>query len=869
MANKRKKLLIIDAHALIHRAFHALPSLTTPKGEVVGAVYGFTSVLIKTLKELNPDYVAAAFDLPGPTFRHLEYEKYKATRPEAPDELKEQFSKIREVVTAFGIPVFEKQEYEADDIIGTVTKKYLEKEKKKGELDVIILTGDLDTLQLVDDHTRVYTFRKGFSDTVMYDIEAVKKRFNLEPGQLVDFRGLKGDPSDNIPGVPGVGEKTAAQLIKEFGSIESLYKRLDVSSLPARTKEVLIRNKDQAFFSKKLTTIKTNLTFPFSLLRTEWHKHYNEEGLRSLFHSFGFYSLSKRIDDFGQYKKDETGNEADSILNESAHEPSREEISSFFKKHTNVILDFVFDDGGEKRVYIAGRGQVISLDIASEKAKDLFLNRDIKKTVYDLKNILKKLWARNLDLIGVESDLMIAAYILSPGERDYSVERIGFLHLGADHQKKTRVETLVALKSVLEKKLADANLANVFQNIEMPLITILAKMERAGILLDARKFKTLAKYASSRLSSLAKKIYKVSGDQFNINSPRDLRFVLFEKLAILPQGLRKTPTGLISTSAEDLETINSSHPIIKLILKYRELFKLKSTYIDVLPKLVDTDTGRIHSTFHQTETATGRLSSSNPNLQNVPVRGSLAKEIRKAFIASSGYIFASFDYSQIELRIIAHLSGDEKLKEAFAAGEDIHAFTASQVYGIKISRVTKKMRETAKALNFGIMYGISASRFARTSGMDIKDARTFLRNYFQHFEGVACYIEDAKEKAYDLGYAKTLLGRRRYLPEIYSSSHELRAQAERMAVNMPAQGTNADFIKMAMIKIEKFLASKSIDAHMILQIHDDLLFEINRGILEETVHQIKHIMESVYALSVPLKADVKVGNNWGNMVKYK
>ncbi len=870
MAVKKKKFLIIDAHALIHRAYHALPSLTSPKGDVVGAVYGFTSVLIKVLKELKPDYVAAAFDLPGPTFRHKEFKEYKGTRPETPDDLKEQFNKIRDVVSAFGIPVLDKKEYEADDIIGSLVKKHLKKEKEKGQLDIIVLSGDLDTLQLVDDHTRVYTFRKGFSDTVTYNEAAVRQRYGIAPSQLADFKGLKGDPSDNIPGVPGVGDKTASLLIQQFGSIENMYKKLDEASVSERLKQILAESKDQAFFSKQLATIHTNVSFPFSISRAEWPAHYRGKELRGLFQQHGFFSLLKRSDELFKGRKYNIEESSSKTL--VASEPSSKKGGSpgeFLKKEKRVVLDFTFDGEGGGKVAAHALKQTAVLDIETKETKEFLQDPHIKKIVYDLKSILKELWKRNLGIRGVESDIMIMAYVVSPGERDYSIERLEFLYLGADYTGRKKSEVLSFLFSVFEKKLARAQLVRVFQEIEMPLVRILAKMEISGIRVSVPKLHTLSREISKDIAILTRKIHAAAGGSFNINSPGELRTVLFDKLHLSSLGLKKTPTGLISTSAGDLESLASLHKIIPLILDYREVFKLKSTYIDALPKLVDRHTKRIHTTFNQTGTATGRLSSSDPNLQNIPRRGSWAKKIRSAFFAERGYTFVSFDYSQIELRIIAHLSRDPHMLEAFSRDEDIHTFTASLVYGVDSRYVDKTMRDAAKTLNFGMIYGISANRIARSLGIEAPEARAFLKSYFQHFEGVAKFIESTKERVRELGYSETMFGRRRYLPEIHSPSHELRAQAERMAVNMTAQGANADLIKMAMIRIDQYLDESGAGVRLMLQIHDDLLFEIKRDIVKTMVPEIRRIMETIHTFSVPLKVDIMVGSNWGNMVSYK
>lgn len=861
---KKKTFLVIDAHALIHRAYHALPPLTSPGGEVVGAVYGFTSVLIKVLRELRPDYAAAAFDLPGPTIRHREFKEYKATRPKAPDDLKHQFRKVREVVSAFGIPVLEKPEYEADDIIGTLVKGRLAREKREGGLNIIILSGDLDTLQLVDRETKVYTFRKGFSDTVVYDENGVRERFGVSPRQFADFKGLMGDPSDNIPGVPGVGAKTSRDLIQTFGSIETLYKKLGASSVSPRLKEKLFEWKDQAFSSKQLATIHTDVRFPFELSRAHWETNYHEPAVTDLFRRFGFFSLLKRLTDVTRSRPPKP---KERINQSEGRVLQRREAEALLPRDGELVLDFMFEEGGGKVSFVQD-GKSLAFDLMSPEARKFLLNPQTRKIVYDFKHILRELWKRGIDIRGVEKDVMLMGYLISPGERDYSVERLAFLYAGAEGRQTSRVGYLSALAHILRGKIKEAGLDAVFYDIEMPLAPILAKMERAGISISVSRLQKLSAVLSREIELTRKKIVTLAGREFNINSPKDLRAVLFEELHVPVRGLKKTPTGLVSTSAEYLEHITSLHPIIPLVLKHRELFKLKSTYVDALPKLAGAKSNRIHTTFNQAGTATGRLSSSYPNLQNIPKRGDWARRIRGSFVAPSGRVFVSFDYSQIELRIIAHLSRDKKMGEAFARDEDIHAFTAGLIYHIDQKNITRQMRETAKALNFGMIYGISAARIARSLNINLEEARLFLKGYFREFSGVAHYIEKVKGQARERGYAETLLGRRRYLPEIHSSHHELRAQAERAAVNMTAQGANADFIKMAMINVDRYLEETRLDAQLLLQIHDDLLFEMRRDIVERAVPEITRIMETVYTLVVPLKVEAMIGRSWGNMVPY-
>lgn len=747
-----KRFLLIDGNALVHRAFHALPPLNSPKGELVNAVYGFTSVLLKAIKEINPFYIICAFDLPEPTFRHLEYEEYKATRPKTPEELSKQFSGVKEIVKSFGIPIFEKTGFEADDILGTLCK--MSKKQDTG-VENIIITGDLDTFQLIDKNTKVYTLKKGVSDTVIYDEEGVKKRYDgLSPEQLKDFKGLVGDPSDNIPGIPGIGEKTAIILIKKFKTIENMCEQIvkpdfNLKNVLARggekLKEKLMEYKDQALFSRMLATIKTDVPLDFKLENCRWGD-YDREKIISLFNGFGFRSLIGRLPS-PENQKGEEGGETITDANQ-------------VKKNNTIFL------------------------IEQNYKQGIF-----SKEIYDL---------------------------------------------------------------------------------EKQLIPVIEEMGRCGIKIDLDKFKIISKELNSKIKEYKSQILGLAGEKFNINSSQQISEILFKKLKILPEGLKKTAGGVISTAAPQLKKLREKHPIVNLILKYRELAKLKNTYIDALPKLVDQKTSRLHTTFNQLGAETGRISSSRPNLQNIPIKGEWGEKIRELFIADKGWSFISADYSQIELRIAASIADDEKMIEAFKRGEDIHALTASQVYNIPINEVTSDMRRTAKALNFGVLYGMSVHGFTESAGVGAREAKKFINEYMGDFQGIAKYIETIKNEAKEKGYVQTLLGRKRYLPEIHSSNFRFRQAAERMAINMPIQGTAADIVKLAMVKIYDFLKRNKIDENkpnsrdcrLILQIHDELLIEARDDIIKEASEKIKEIMESVYPLKVPLEIKISAGKNW-------
>ncbi|MBI4709309.1 MAG: hypothetical protein HY764_03860 [Candidatus Portnoybacteria bacterium] len=741
MSDKNQKtLVLIDSHALIHRAFHALPDLSTKKGERVNAVYGFILVLLKVLKELKPDYVAAAFDLQGPTFRHKEFEDYKATRVKAPDELYAQIGRVKEVVSAFGIPVYEKEGFEADDIIGTIATK---NNNQKTITKNIIVTGDLDTLQLINESTRVYTLRKGVKDTMIYDEKAVLDRYGLKPEQMPDYRGLKGDPSDNIPGVPGIGEKTATELLKKFNTIEELYEELEKNPKIQNPKlyEKLIENKDQAVFSKYLATIKRDVPIKFKLEGAKFGK-YDLEKIKALFRELEFFSLINRLS----------------------------EISG-------------------------GSPEEIEEAIKNEETRGVYQKID-------------------------------EAY--KAGILSYKIYE-------------------------LEKEVAP----------------VIEKMEKSGIKIDVGKLKMLGKKVDSRLLNLEKEIHQLSGADFNINSPQQLSDILFEKLKLGTKGLKKTPGRVISTAAPELLKLKGSHKIIDLILEYRELAKLKSTYINALPSLISEKDSRIHTQYDQLGAATGRLSSRNPNLQNIPIKTDLGNEIRKAFVAEKGFLFLAADYSQIELRVVASLAQDKKMIGILKAGQDIHLATAAEVFETPLEKVTPKMRQAAKALNFGVIYGMSIHGFAQAAGIESAKAKIFIKKYFDEFKGVARYIETIKSQVADKGFAQTLFGRKRFLPEVNSSAWNLRQAAERAAINFPVQGTAADLVKMAMVKIDSAFRLKSDKIKMLLQAHDELIFEVRKDYIDESAPRIKNIMESIYQLPAPLIVEIETGDNWGELMKWK
>lgn len=871
----QKTLILIDANALIHRSFHALPPLTTKKGEMVNGVYGFCLILLKMLKELKPDYVAAAFDLPEPTFRHLEYKEYKAHRPKTPEELKTQFVRVKEILTAFGVPIYEMAGFEADDVIAALTKQ-VEPEK---DLKSIIVTGDLDLLQLVSDgKVAVYTLKKGISDTAIYDEQGVEKRFGLKPEQLVDFKALKGDPSDNIPGVPGIGEKTAAALLQEFEMLEGIYEAMEKKMAGPKTALTpkligkLREFKEQAFLSKKLAQVRFDVPLKFNLENARFGA-YDQEALIKIFQEMEFFTLLSRLpaqsseeakDGLPAPERGDGGQAPD--LGKFLEGFQSTSLIKDIKKELKIVAGLGEDESGQFFYISPNKQGIFKIELTDIKDfKEIFEDQKIEKIAHDLKPILKILLERGIECRGRFFDTKIASYLLNPGERDYDLSKIVFRELGLRIEAEQVLFLKIwDLKSKLEQKLKENELNFIFEKIEMPLIGVLAEIERAGVKIDVSVLKTISEEVAGRISNYEKKIYNLAGGEFNVNSPAQLSQILFEKLKVPTKGLRKTPGGVISTQASELLKIKDQ-PIVALILEYRELAKLKNTYLDALPVLVNPKTGRLHTTFIQTGTATGRLASERPNLQNIPIRSALGKKIRSAFVAEGGWSLVAFDYSQIELRIIASVAGDKKMIEAFKAGKDIHRLTAAEVNDIDESKVSDELRRQAKALNFGVIYGMSAKSFAETAGISQEQAERFIEEYFNDFSGIKNYIDEAKQKAVRDGYVKTLLGRRRYLPEINSPNWQVRQAAERMAVNMPIQGLAADIIKLAMIEIFNQILAKESGVKMILQVHDELVFEMKNDKIKELAPKIKKIMEEAYVLEVPFEVETRQGKKWGEL----
>lgn len=878
-----KRLVLIDSNALVHRAFHALPPLSSPTGQPTNAVYGFTALLLKMIGDLKPDYIVATFDLAGPTFRHEEYEQYKAQRVKAPDELYEQIPAVKRILTAMGIPILAKEGFEADDVIGTISAQT----QDIPDLQTVIVTGDLDTLQLVHGRTVVvFTLRKGMSDTVMYDEDAVRERYGIAPTQVADLKGLKGDPSDNIPGVKGIGEKTAITLVQKFGNIETLYTELEKPEFVMGKKEGVSENlrtklldqKDMALFSKKLSTIIRDVPISFDREAADWHRHMDMPELEQLCKEFGFTTLVKRINTaLGAAVKATT---AQTLDLDGTHLPTGQAgpptVSKAITVHnpeqlpeaSEAAVHGVISEGVLQALYITTDGEAVyALSDPTPQALAQTLTRYGTIIGHDLKPLIKVMPNPAALVKHTLVDTRIAAWLANPEQREYALQRVYYdaAALMLDEEQSTWPSAIWQLRTLLWDRLKSIDMLRVLTDIEMPLVPILAAMEQAGIKVDTAHISDLLGMASTEVAKLEAHIYKLAGGEFNINSPSQLGEILFTKLGLKGR-VRRTGGGALSTAASELEKLRDEHPIVEQILQYRELNKLKTTYIEPFPSLVAAD-GRLHTTYNQTGTATGRLSSSDPNLQNIPMRTELGQRFRTAFVAPEGYRLLSLDYSQLELRIVAHIAHDETMIEAFRSGEDIHTRTACEVFGVAPIQVDRDMRRQAKVLNFGIIYGMGVLGFARAAGIGRDAAKQFIDEYFARFSGIATYMERTKEEAFERGYVTTLLGRRRPLPDIKNRIPQLAAQAERMAINHPIQGTGADLMKLAMIAIERHLREQGPNqaARMLLQVHDELVFEVKEDSVEETAHALARIMETIYTLDVPLIVDAKVGINWAEM----
>lgn len=823
-----KTLLLIDANSLIHRSFHALPPLSAPDGKPTGALYGLASALLKALDTHKPDYVAAAFDRPEPTFRKEKFEKYKAHRPRAPEELIDQLKEAHYLFAALGVKTFEIPRYEADDIIGTLVKKFSQKDIK-----ITILTGDLDTLQLVSGKKIiVQTPKKGVSETVFYDEDGVRARYGLGPKQMTDYKGLIGDPSDNIPGIPGIGPKTAAKILSEYKNLEIALEKTSAKHDGKTIFKKLSEFKEQALFSKELATICVSVPIEARLGDISC-KEFDRKKIVPYFKKLGFQTLLKRLG-----------------------EPA-EENAELKTKNNNP----------PKHITISGHLQLPSM-------KKKITDDSLIKVSYGWKQIIKDAERMGVEIKEPLFDLGIAGWLLNPDLKDFSLESLKERFLKVQQNGKQRnnnEELLEDLFFVLFQKLEKYGLRDVFENIEMPLVPILSHMEMWGVLLNESVLKSLGASIERELKSLESEIYKIAGAEFNINSPQQVSGVLFEKLNLKTKKKRTTQTGMRSTREGALSELRGENEIVDKILTYREGSKILSTYVEPLLAQKEDD-GRIRTNFIQTGTSTGRLASEKPNLQNLPQESKWSKELRKSFCAPTGWKFISCDYSQLELRLLAHISGDEKLKSAFKKNEDVHTLTAAQVFNIPTSSVTPPLRKLGKTLNFGIIYGMGPRAFSETANIPLDDARGFIGEYFFDFPQVKEWQERARLEVRSKGFVKNLNGRRRWFPYVSPVNQRAVSEIERAAINMPIQSLGADILKLSMIKTFDFLASRGWlggKAKLILTIHDELIFEVSDDILEESVVALKETMEQSYPLSVPIVVDISIGQNLGEMRKEK
>lgn len=802
-----KRLVLLDVHAILHRAYHALPEFASSKGEPTGALYGLCTMIIKIVGELHPDYIAACYDLPGPTYRHEAYKDYKAGRSKTDDALVAQIIRSKDIFKAFNIPVYELAGFEADDMLGTIVEQVLTR-KDLANFDVVIASGDMDTLQLVKgDRVQVYTLKKGIKDTVIYDEAGVKERFGFGPELLPDYKGLRGDPSDNIIGIKGIGEKTATILIQKFGSIEDMYKALKKDPdafdgvVTPRIAELLKQGEEEAKFSKMLASIRRDAPVNYEIPAKPWKEGIETQAILDLFSALEFRALGARVKEAFSLQ----GNLLDGMSTGG-----------------NGMGDGSDEnDGGASA---AAPAQVVDPAQLKETSIALYLVNS------------------NLSNPGLEEILQFAK------TRDFAKARAVIL----DELKKRGGE-------------------KVLRDIEMPIVPVVEKMEQLGVKVDKAYLKELSVRYHKELNKLEKSIWELSGgEEFNINSPKQLGEILFVKMGLVGKNMKKTEGGVPSTRESELEKLCELHPIIGKILEYREFQKLLSTYIDNIPGMLD-DNSRLHATFLQAGAATGRMSSNSPNLQNIPIKTELGRNIRKAFVAEKGFVLLDLDYSQIELRIAAFLSGDEKLKGIFKRGEDVHTAVAAQVFKVPLEKVDKEMRRRAKVINFGILYGMGINALRANLGTDRKEAQAFHDAYFETFGDLAKYIDETKAAAARQGYVETFFGRRRYFEGIKSPIPYIRASAERMAVNAPMQGTQADLIKLAMGKIDAYLNEKGLanDVRLILQVHDELVYEVRETIAKKVGAEIRTIMEGVITqkdtAGVPIQANASIGPNWGEV----
>ncbi|SDN77514.1 DNA polymerase I [Halobacillus aidingensis] len=873
-----EKVVLIDGNSIAYRAFFALPLLNNDKGVYTNAVYGFTTMLLKILEEDQPDHLLVAFDAGKTTFRHKTYEDYKGGRQKTPSELSEQFPVLKELLDAFEINYYQLENYEADDIIGTLATQAGEK-----GLEVKVISGDKDLLQLVNEQITVSLTKKGITNVDTYTPSFLMEKMEVRADQIIDLKALMGDSSDNIPGVPGVGEKTAVKLLKQFDTLENLYENLnDVSG--KKLKEKLETNKEEALMSQQLVTIERAAPIEISLSDIGY-SGYQSQKVSEFFKDLGFQSLLSRVQEGG------TESEEAQELPEIDVEVVQEITADLFTGKEAVVVEMLYDNyhtAPVEGIAIVNDQRKFVLSMEDAKKSDAFQtwaeSADNEKWVFDAKRTCVALLRHGIEMKGITFDLLLASYLINPAENNHDIPAIGH-RLGEtavkydeevygkgakmkrpddDHEFHEHVgrkaSLLYNMKEDMEKKLKDNEQYQLFRELEMPLALILGRMEHRGVCVDVQRLENMGQELEERLNKVEQEIYELAGENFNLNSPKQLGPILFEKLE-LPV-IKKTKTGY-STSADVLEQLEDQHEIIPKILLNRQLRKLKSTYIEGLLKVVHEDTGKIHTRFNQALTQTGRLSSTDPNLQNIPIRLEEGRKIRQAFIPSQKeWVMFASDYSQIELRVLAHIAQDEKLMQAFKEGEDIHTQTASEVFGVSRSDVTSEMRRQAKAVNFGIVYGISDYGLSQSLGITRKEAQAFIDKYFESYPGVKSYMDETVREAKETGYVSTFMNRRRYLPDIKSRNFNKRSFAERTAMNTPIQGSAADIIKKAMIDLEERLQEEKMQAKVLLQVHDELIIEAPKEEVKQLEEVVSSVMENTVDLDVPLKVDSSYGDTW-------
>jgi DNA polymerase-1 len=878
--NLNKTLVIIDGNSIINRAFYALPEMSNKEGLKTNAIYGFTNMLLKIIDTYNPTHISVAFDRKAPTFRHIEFKEYKAGRKKMPDELREQFEPLKDLLDKFNIHRLEIDGYEADDIIGTVSKI-----AEDNGFKVYIVTGDKDAIQLASNKTTTLITKKGVGEVEEYDYDSVIERYEMTPTQFIDLKGLMGDKSDNIPGVPGIGEKTGIKLIKEFSSIEGIFDNID--SIKGSTKKKLEENKELAIMSKKLATIIRDVPVEFNLEELEYG-NYNTKDILDVFKYLGFTSLIPRIGSL---------DESEDIVNEANVEISKlEDIDEFInkvKENNELIIKTVTREGNilDKRIkyiFLSVDGKKIYYveEDSIYKLEYIFTSNEIKKLGYNLKDDYIALKPYGIKLENIYFDITIAEYLIdSMSSTSYECSAIAMKYLTKKVKTKEEllgkgvkakkyqdlsfeelsshisqiIDTVKSVMPIMEENLKESNMDGLLYHVEMPLVEVLADMEYEGVKVDKEKLNELGSQFKEIIKKLESEIYKISGEEFNINSPKQLGVILFEKLG-LPV-IKKTKTGY-STNAEVLDKLKDQSPIIDKIIEYRQIVKLNSTYVEGLLSIINPIDGRIHSSFNQTITTTGRISSTEPNLQNIPVKLEMGRNIRKVFISDKECKLVDADYSQVELRVLAHMSQDETMIDAFKHNEDIHTKTASQVFNVSMDEVTSKQRSDAKAVNFGIVYGKSDFGLSEDLNIPVKQAKEYIENYFNKYNKIKEFMDNIIEDASSNGYVTTILNRRRYIPEIKSSNFMLRNAGKRAAMNAPIQGSAADIIKIAMINVYKKLEENNLKSKLILQVHDELIVEAVDSEIDIVKKIVKDEMENAVCLDVNLDVDLNIGDSW-------